>query len=1130
MRRLLLIVLGALLLFAACRKEARLVDLTAVLVDQPARGGAKVYIDDDRYACWHDGDYVNVNGESYTLTVEPGTGSHAGAKVAKISDVEESDNGYTAGYPTGCISGITEGGTTATATVLSVQPYIRATVYDGTGDSYQQLLNPMIGHCESEDEVLKFHNVACVLKVVVKNRSGYDLNVHYATLTAEDAFLAGSASVDGIGTDAPSMEAPTSGSRDITVDCNSIPINLDNGEDTVLYVVSAPFENQNLMLQVLAKDPDAALHGDTVYYTLVGHSASPLSLTRNQMGVVEFTVSDCGCAEETGRCDYLFWGCGTEAKPFIITNKDDLLRLRNLVAHVNMASYDDDTYNKNTVYYKQILDIDISSETNWGHESSFNYAIGYSSRPFMANYNGSNHSVTMNINITGSGAGIGVALFGHIGKPSVTSTNVIRNVVTRGSVQGGSYVRNYAGLVGFLRGTTRIVECVNYASVTNNYSTYEGTVGGICANIGWHNGASLQAAGTVTFENCENYGVINNTSIKDSWTGSNNSSFIGTGGICGDLAAATRCRFISCRNYATVQGVAAVGGILGYSRVRSFFSGNNCNESIGTVSASKYSGGVLGYAYGGTEMTGTTCNKGRVVGSGQAIGGLVGVAFGPLAILGSPRNEGHVSGSYSVGGILGWGYNGTTDSICNAINTGRVEASSNPSYVGGIAGRGGSSSNGIIKLVSCRNETTDSIIGVSCVGGILGYYDGSAATSIITSCANTSVVKGTKAYAGGVLGEAMKPIRFSGTQSNSGDIYGLNYVGGIVGMVYAQVVFLEGSLSNTGAIEASNYKAGGIIGGSDYSGEVSLSNATNAGTVKAKGGMYAGGIIGYSVCSGFTGTNLINQATGTVTGNTNIGGIMGVGRKVQLTLCKNYANVECLTATTGQSKGGIVGQLDNGVSTSFLNKCVNAGTVKSGKTSGESRLGGMVGSFYPSNNCTLTISNCVNSGDMTTTAGTYNGGLIGYIYRSGSPTITVRVYNSYSTGTMKGGNYTCGLVGYWGIGNLYLANCYFNGTIISNYTSSTALGHVSTQYSLTNCYVNNTTGRSDFYKRSSTVEANPPTNSSWFKTASNPGDLITSVTIGSSSYSSLGDALRAWQAANPTYTAWTSGAIPTLNY
>ena len=294
MRRLLLIVLGALLLHAACRKEARLVDLTAVLVDQPARGGAKVYIDDDRYACWHDGDYVNVNGESYTLTVEPGTGSHAGAKVAKISDVEESDNGYTAGYPTGCISGITEGGTTATATVLSVQPYIRATVYDGTGDSYQQLLNPMIGHCESEDEVLKFHNVACVLKVVVKNRSGYDLNVHYATLTAEDAFLAGSASVDGIGTDAPSMAAPTSGSRDITVDCNSTPINLDNDEDTVIYVVSAPFENQNLMLQVLAKDPDAALHGDTVYYTLVGHSASPLSLTRNQMGVVEFTVSDCG--------------------------------------------------------------------------------------------------------------------------------------------------------------------------------------------------------------------------------------------------------------------------------------------------------------------------------------------------------------------------------------------------------------------------------------------------------------------------------------------------------------------------------------------------------------------------------------------------------------------------------------------------------------------------------------------------------------------------------------------------------------------------------------------------------------------------------------------------------------------
>lgn len=1124
MQRLLWIAWAALML-VSCHKDADLRDLTAWMADQPARGGAKVYVDADRYACWHHGDAVNVNGVEYTLSVAPG-GDH---KVAKILGVLESDVGYTAAYPAANFTGITAGGISATATVPSVQTYSVATVYDGTGETYQQLVNPMVAHCEPEEDVLKFHNVACVLKVVVKNRSGYDLNVHYATLTAENAYLAGSASVSGIGTDAPSMEAPTNGSHDITVDCNSIPVNLDNGEDTVLYVVSAPFENQNLMLQVLAKDPDAASHGDTVYYTLVGHSASPLSLTRNQMGVVEFTLSDCGCADETGRCDYLFWGCGTEAKPFIITNKDDLLRLRNLVAHVNMASYDDDTYNKNTVYYKQILDIDISSETNWGHEGSSNYAIGYSARPFMANYNGSNHSVTMNINMTGTGAGLGVALFGHIGKPSVTSTNVIRNVVTRGSVQGGSYVRNYAGLVGFLRGTTRIVECVNYASVTNNYSTYEGTVGGICANIGWHNGGSLQAAGTVTFENCANYGLINNTSTKDSWTGSNNSSFIGTGGICGDLAAATSCRFISCRNYATVQGVAAVGGILGYCRVRSFFSGNNCNETTGTISASKYSGGVLGYAYGGTEMTGTTCNKGRVVCASQAIGGLVGVASGPLAILGSPRNEGHVSGSYSVGGILGWGYNGTTDSICNAINTGRVEASSNPSYVGGIVGRGGSSSSGIIKLVGCRNETTDSIIGVSCVGGILGYYDGSNATSIISSCANTSVVKGTKAYAGGVLGEAMKPIRFSGTQSNSGDIYGLNYVGGIVGMVYAQVVFLEGSLSNTGAIEASNNKAGGIIGGSDYTGEVALSNATNAGTVKVKGSMYAGGIIGYSVCSGFTGTNLINQATGTVTGNTNIGGIMGVGRKVELTSCKNYANVECWTATYGQSKGGIVGQLDNGVSTSFLDKCVNTGTVKSGKTSGESRLGGMIGSFYPSGTCTLTISNCVNSGDMTTTAGTKNGGLIGYIYRSGYSTITVRVYNSYSTGTMKGGDYTSGLVGYWGVGNVSLTNCYFNGTVTSTGSHSTALAHVGTADALTNCYACNTTGQTRFYMYGSTGSLVPPSNSSWFEVASNPGDLTSPVTIGSSSYSSLGDAIRAWQTANSTYTSWTTGAIPTLN-
>lgn len=1217
MRRLLLIAWGALLLLAACRKDDRLVDLTAVVADQPARGSAKVYVDNDRYACWHHGDYVNVNGSNYTLSVTPGSDY----KVAKILDVDESDNGYTAAYPASYFSGITEGGTSATVTIPSVQTYVRTTVYDGTGETYQQLVNPMVAHCGEDEDVLKFRNVACVLKVVVKNRSGYDLNVHYATLTAESAYLSGSAAVSGIGTTtttAPSMNAPTSGSHDITVDCNSIPINLDNGEDTVIYVVSAPFENQNLMLQVLAKDPDAASHGDTVYYTLVGHSASPLSLTRNQMGEVEFTVSDCGCADETGRCDYLFWGCGTEPKPFLITCKEDLLRLRNLVTHVNRDAltpdYDDATYNVGTVYYKQILDIDISSETTWGSEGTSNYAIGSSTRPFMANYNGSNHSVTMNTNLTGSGhgAGMGVALFGYVGKSAVTTTNTIRNVVTRGSVRGTYQARSYAGVVGFLRGTTRIIECVNYATVSNDCTSSQGqggTVGGICANIGWYDGSSFQPAGTVSFENCANYGEVYLNRANEQWINTGNTSFNGTGGICGSLAGATACTFFNCLNEGSVKGKACyVGGLVGYARTAISFTGENTNGTA-AVDSGNYVGGIIGYVYHSATLSGTVSNNGcvkggnhvggiigyvssdgtsvlsgtimssstaAVSGSGNvggiignisttaptlsgtfrndgsvsgngAVGGMIGFAgCNTLTLAGNVTNGGAVSGSYKVGGIVGSGYDVQVSSGVTLSNEASVTSTSDVSLnlsgknsyttcaTGGVVGictqfeNDGTISNS--GNVSGSNVDVGGIIGLCRIHGYyssgystyFSYYGlGTFTCSVGSSIHNTGRITGTSNNVGGIMGYVQSAVAIAGSVSNTGDISAKNNVGGVVGYNGGAITLT--APSNGGAVSGTS-KVGGICG--YMKSDVTITNGSNNNTVT--GSTYVAGIV--SCCEGVLSlTNCTNSANCTITGNTQVGGIVGAARNVTITSCINYSDIACSTATAGQAKGGIVGQLDNGVGTSYIDKCVNAGTVKSGKTSGESRLGGILGSFYPNSNCTLTISNCTNTGNMTSSGGSDNGGLIGYIYRQNSPTITIRVYNSYSTGEMKGGDYTCGLIGYLGIGNLYLTNCYFNGTIISNYTSSTALGHVSTQYSLTNCYVNNTTGRSKFYKRSSTVEANPPTNSSWFKVASNPGDLTSSVTIGSSSYSSLGDALRAWQAANPTYTSWTTGAIPTLN-
>ena len=406
MRKLLLI-LSVALLFAACRKDDQTVDLTAVVADQPARGGAKVYIDDDRYACWHHGDAVNVNGTSYSLSVEPGSDY----KVAKILDVNKSSNGYTAGYPASCVSGISEGGTSVTVTIPSVQTYSRATVYDGTGESYQQIVNPMVARCGNGDDVLKFRNVGCVLKVTVHNSSGVGLNLHYVTVKTENAYLAGSAPVSIVGstlTETPSVGILSSGYHGITVDCHSTPIFLSDGSDTVLYLVSAPFTDQTLIVRVLAKDEDDN------YYTLTATSAGTLSLNRNQMGEASFYVGNCSCTEESivpNQCNYAFWGCGTRRHPFLITNKEDLLRFRGFT----FLTYGTDCslYARNTsVYYEQICDVDASDAVwtdngqFWGHYNGGGYAIKLqlsTTRPVPGLFYALSGATISNLTLTGRG-------------------------------------------------------------------------------------------------------------------------------------------------------------------------------------------------------------------------------------------------------------------------------------------------------------------------------------------------------------------------------------------------------------------------------------------------------------------------------------------------------------------------------------------------------------------------------------------------------------------------------------------------------------------------------------------------------------------------------------------------------
>lgn len=1115
----MLIIWGALLLFAACRKDDRLVDLTAVVADQPARGSAKVYVDNDRYACWHHGDAVKINGSNYTLSVTPGSDY----KVAKILDVDESDNGYTAAYPASYFSGITEGGTSATVTIPSVQTYVRTTVYDGTGETYQQLVNPMVAHCGEDEDVLKFRNVACVLKVVVKNRSGYDLNVHYATLTAESAYLSGSAAVSGIGTTtttAPSMDAPTSGSHDITVDCNSSPINLDNGEDTVIYVVSAPFENQNLMLQVLAKDPDAASHGDTVYYTLVGHSASPLSLTRNQMGEVEFTVSDCGCADETGRCDYLFWGCGTEHKPFIITNKDDLLRLRNLVAHVNMASYDDDTYNTNSVYYKQILDIDISSETNWGTSSS--YAIGSTTYPFLAHYNGSSHAV--NVAITTTVNNYPVGLFGVI-----SGGASIKRLAVTGSISSDKKT-NIGGLVGLVSGAATLSQCSNAATLTSTYgSTYNYGVAGICGKIS-------APGGTVVVSECTNSGAVSVERLKPA-------------GICG-IDTCGNVTFTRCVNDANVTQAyktsnMASGGIVGYMQTDAGSVSMSGCQNKKQIRGHGCCGGMVGLCE--KPLTLTDCGNSGTITSyrtnstrgewNDKIGGLVGCSTQSITINGTTSMTGNITGKHEVGGLVGhcgWyvtvsngavvSVNATIKNVSEytcttyvASNNAQTSFSNTCAVVGGVVGFCyGLTINGNVTVEGVVGNTDLRRLGV---GGIVGVVAANDYTN------------------GGTRPIRRQPFTIASTAvvCNKAAVYGSKNVGGFVGYCH-QATFL-GNQINEGAITGDEYYVGGLIGGA-YLYDLEISGTTqNKGTVYGTYG--TGGIVGFTSGIGSTFNGCRNS--GLVNGTRDVGGIAGRiyvtinQKRVVFQECVNEKKVKARGSYRGSGVAGIVGYCGTNARLS-VSRCAQTDTVQVTAGGGLITLGGIVGYMGIGGR----VYNSYNTGVLDATNAYSVGGIVGRTYTNDT------LVNCYQKGKIIGntkasttGTCIAGIVGESRGAYVFVNNCY-NACDLSEATSDKKYGIIGCYSKTTcnyyNCYAPGPCNLSGSVSGQSIV----PVGYRSIQFTVGTGALASNVAVaainntgaGSGSYSTLYDALTAWVTANPTVGCdnWTNETLPILTW
>lgn len=266
-----------------------------------------------------------------------------------------------------------------------------------------------------------------------------------------------------------------------------------------------------------------------------------------------------------------FSGEGTQASPYIISTKDDLITFANLI-----NSGDGDYLGK---YYLLNSNIDITSVSNWT-------PIG-GSYSFNGTFDGGGHVIIgMNINVTVSSGNIGyIGLFGKC-------SGTIKNLgITQSKITAVCNSSTYTGgLVGYAT-NANLINCYSTAdiSATGNALTYSGGICGYslssnvlyCYNIG--NIYGKEAGGLIgnstdgTINRCYNAGNI---------TASN---------YAGGLVGSGYANFNDCYNYGDIGSTSDTnyaGGIIGQSDANCLIQ--NC-ANTGEVKSSESCGAIIGW-------------------------------------------------------------------------------------------------------------------------------------------------------------------------------------------------------------------------------------------------------------------------------------------------------------------------------------------------------------------------------------------------------------------------------------------------------------------------------------------------------------------------------------------------------
>lgn len=338
-----------------------------------------------------------------------------------------------------------------------------------------------------------------------------------------------------------------------------------------------------------------------------------------------------------------------------------------------------DSYEGRTV--KLANDIDLSG-TEWTPIGSQD-SDGFKINAFAGTFDGGGHSIK-GLHISSSN-GKEQGLFGIV-------SGTVKNLTVEGEITASSAV---GGIAGWSYGS--IINCTSNVDITARREA-----GGIAG--------TLSSGGYI--EACENKGditITNKETYAGGIAGQNNRGFV-----------------LNCKNSGKIENGSAetqdafrnkIGGIVGYLNSGKIENGDNSGDVVSYETVASYTadtthnyvGGIVGYSEGGTVIY--SDNSGTVHNAVNYAGGVAGYLQSRDNVM-YCSNSGAVTGGTYAGGIAA--YSRADIAVCE--NTGKVTASSEDGYAGGVAAY---LSSGTINNCTYTNNDDLEIVGGKEMGKII---------------------------------------------------------------------------------------------------------------------------------------------------------------------------------------------------------------------------------------------------------------------------------------------------------------------------------------------------------------------------------------------------------------------------